>query len=176
MTNRTHAVDSGGVSRLGKRWFAVDSGGVSRLAQRVFVIDSGGVARLIHNGDQITIGNMLARAQTIQPTTAVASYSLASDGDIDATNNSNVVVDRGDWIIPKTNMALYEARMTTVSGSLTSGTIGSWLALNVTRTWENTRSGIGAGTTTYVGTLEIRRASDGLVMGTATITIEAEVT
>jgi hypothetical protein len=172
MAARTFITDSGGTERLVSRWFAVDSGGTARRANRVFVVDSGGTARLIFSGDVISISDVTAASETIRPAAApVASYRLASDGDIDHTSGTNTISDAGDWITPKTNMALYECRATMISGTLTSGTTGSWMALSSDRTWTLTRTADGTSTASF--TLEIRRASDGTVMDTATIGFEA---
>jgi hypothetical protein len=47
MATRFFVVDSGGTSRLIKRWGVVDSGGTTRMLKRAFVVDSGGTSRLI---------------------------------------------------------------------------------------------------------------------------------
>jgi hypothetical protein len=47
MSTRFFVVDSGGTSRLIKRWAVVDSGGTTRMLKRAFVVDSGGTSRLI---------------------------------------------------------------------------------------------------------------------------------
>lgn len=104
-------------------------------------------------------------------TTATSTFQLEPDGDIGKYVNA-LYTDLGDWITP-TGAAgnAYEAKMTTISGSLSSGTAGSWLALGTLRAWTRTSS---SGTQTYVGTLEIRRASDGTVLDSATITLQAQ--
>lgn len=71
-------------------------------------------------------------------------------------------VDPGDT-------ATFEARATLLSGSLTSGTTGSWLLMDTQREWY--ASGSGDGTSTYATLrLEIRDGS-GLVQATANIII-----
>jgi hypothetical protein len=91
------------------------------------------------------------------------SYSLESDGDI--VVNTSIPSDVGDWISPKGRApGAYEARATLNSGTLSTGTTGSWLALTSTRTWTcaNTASANltidirdGAGTTVATGTVII---------------------
>lgn len=106
--------------------------------------------------------------------TATASFSLQNDGDIEATNLGNPAADIGDWVAPKAAAgAAYECRMSVDSGTFTSGTTGSWLALDTTRAW--TKAQTGAGNATCQGTLEIRRASDGTVLTSSTVSFEATV-
>jgi hypothetical protein len=102
-----------------------------------------------------------------------ASYSLESDGDIVSVSSLLGSIDQGDWISPKALAPSdYEVRASIVSGSLTSGTTGSWLALTSNRTWTVSRDTVG--TSTCVFTVEIRKGS-GSTLASATITLEAEV-
>lgn len=66
----------------------------------------------------------------------------------------------------------FEAMLETSSGTLSSGTADSWLALSSTRSWEVSQNGVG--TKTFTGTLKIRRGST--VMDTAAISLTATVT
>lgn len=101
----------------------------------------------------------------------IASYSLTNVGDVRFNNGTNTIIDQGDWITPQTNMSLYSARMTIVSGGSTSGTFATWLNLGTTRTW--TLSG-GSGGVDATWTIEIRRDSDSALMDSATLTVHAE--
>lgn len=82
--------------------------------------------------------------------------------------------DQYDWVTPTSNAGLYEARVTLNSGTLdiNSG-VGTWLALTSDRTWGVTRTAIG----TDLGQIlvEIRLASSGTVVASATIDFEADV-
>jgi hypothetical protein len=110
----------------------------------------------------------------ISPTDSTASLTLQSDGDVETFDNFGTS-DIGDWIDPKGAAGgAYECRMSTVSGTVT-GTTGSWLALSSSRAWSKTRTSDAVGTDTYVGTLEIRRTADGVVLGTSTVTLNAAV-
>jgi hypothetical protein len=172
MTRRI-IIDSGGTARTITRRFVIDSGGTARLINRRFVIDSGGTARLTYIGDVISISDLLVTA-TVSSGTATAVYTLKASGDIYITNGTNTIVDSGsDWISPQTNMAAYEARVTVLSGSLTAGTSGSWLSLGSDQTWTRNDT-LGGGSSICSFTLEIRRASDGTVMASGSITLEAE--
>lgn len=103
-----------------------------------------------------------------------AHYELQSDGDVErsgATHGSTT--DAGDWVSPKTAAgANYECRVTVNSGTLTSGTEDTWLALSSTRTWSVTTSG--AGTNNVNMTVEIRHAGTTAVLDSATIDMTAE--
>lgn len=107
------------------------------------------------------IASMTANA-TVSGSTATAVYTLAASGDINATQGSNVVVDAGDWIAPKSGMSGYSVLASVSSGSLSSGTVGSWLALGADVTWTRAQSVVGG--ITAVIDLQIRRNSDLVVV------------
>ena len=77
----------------------------------------------------------------------------------------------GEWMLVGPASG-YEARFTILSGTLSTGTAGSWLNLGTTRTWTVSRSTIGS--TICQGTVEIRDAATLAVLATATITLEAD--
>lgn len=123
----------------------------------------------------VAISNTTVNATRIGASTT-ATYQLENDGGIGVSNaNGTSIIDGGNWVTPAgaSVAALFECRATVISGSLTSGTTGSWLALDTTRTW-TLGSGGPPGSQTCVFTLEIRRASDGVVVDSADITLEAE--
>lgn len=125
-------------------------------------------------GDAIQISNFTAESSTTPPAAATAVFRLETDGDIGATQGNNTVVDVGNWISPQGAASdFYEARATVTSGSLSSGTAGVWLGLGTQRSW-SVLSASGAGLRTCIFTLEIRRASDSVVLDTATITLQAD--
>jgi hypothetical protein len=82
----------------------------------------------------------------------------------------------GEWLAiaptTTTDTALFEAQCTVTSGALTSGTSGSWLALDTSRSWTvaaTTPSAVEAATFT----IEIREVATGDVKATATINLGA---
>lgn len=107
--------------------------------------------------------------------TASASYMLTSGGAalrITSTGGTSEI-GAAEWIVPRAAAgSAYEARATLLSGSLSSGTTGSWLALSTNRTWTRDST---SGVLTAQLLIEIRLASSGTVLDTATITLEAEV-
>ncbi len=102
------------------------------------------------------------------PGGAEAFYELQSDGDMLSTDGLGA-----DWLVGSVTGSNYECRATIVSGTLSSGTAGSWLALSSDRRWTVTRSSLGTKTCTF--TLEIGLAGANTALDTATITISAEV-
>jgi hypothetical protein len=99
--------------------------------------------------------------------TANANYVLNASG---AGSGSGVT--GWTWLLSGT-AAAYEVFATLTSGTLSSGTTGSWLPLNVTRSWSRTRTGIGVSSAQVA--LQIRRVSDGLVLDNAQIVLNATV-
>jgi hypothetical protein len=76
----------------------------------------------------------------------------------------------GEWLLVG-SASDYEVRVTIVSGTLTSGTTGSWLSCGSDRNWSITSS---VGKTTVL-TVEIRNAASLAVLDTATITLQVIV-
>ena len=113
---------------------------------------------------------------TVSPTNASAQFQLQSDGDvarITVTTGGGGTVDVGDWITPISAAgANYEVRATVNSGSLTSGTTGSWLALSSTRTWTLTQTTVASSACELL--IEIRNTSTTIVMDSSTVTLQAE--
>lgn len=105
--------------------------------------------------------------------TATASFTIANDGDIDATATNNTVADRDDWIAPKVNMALYEVRATLQTGGpMTSGTMGSYLSLGTSRTWTLAIAPVGNISATVL--YEFRRIGDTAVIYSVVVTFNAQ--
>ena len=123
----------------------------------------------------VRITNQSIEHDTAAPTVATAGYRLTSTGKAQKTGNgtSGAYADIADWVIPTSVAANYECRATVVSGSLSSGTTGSWLALTADRTWTVTAS---FATNVGVIDVEIRDASSTVVMATARITLTAQST
>lgn len=108
---------------------------------------------------------------TVSPTAATAGIIFNSNGTYAASDGA----PSGNWFSPTTTGVggSYEIRWTTTSGSLDSGTAGSWLALSSNRTFSITQST--PGNKTCVGTVEIRDTATSTVQTTCTVTLYAEV-
>lgn len=115
----------------------------------------------------------MTASANISGSTATAVYTLQATGDVFATQGGNNQVDVGDWLSPKSGMSGYQALATIVSGAVSGGTIGSWVALgggNVS--WSRSQATVGG--ITAVIDVQIRRASDSVIVsGTARITLQA---
>jgi hypothetical protein len=99
---------------------------------------------------------------------ATASYVIASDGKV--KNQAGTILE--SWLLSG-SASSFEVRATVTSGTLTSGTTGSWLACSSDRTWSITNSAANNSTVSVVMTVEIRNASTLVVADSATITLEA---
>jgi hypothetical protein len=125
----------------------------------------------------ITIADATVNALAVTVGDAQAVYQLTSAGDIvRTTDGANTTADAGDWLNPKADMGLYEARFDVLSGALSAGTNGAWEALSSNRSWVVTRVRVvdGAGTSAASGTLQIRLASDPvMILASKTITLNA---
>lgn len=166
-------VNDGGVARqIREVW--VNDAGTARQIREIWVNDSG-TARKVYASELISIDGLTVNASSSGTTSAV--YVLGNDGNIRyTTDGTNTVEDHGDWITPQTNMANYEVFASVTSGTLTGGTTGAWQSLGTTRTWNVTRPAVsGFGTSSATIALQIRRASDGVVVDTASIDLRAAI-
>lgn len=99
------------------------------------------------------------------PSTAVVTYSLPNTG--------------GGWLTGGTPSD-YEAQAVETSKTLdtdgsVSGTLSTWLNLGTTREWSLTQvAGLNSRTSNWTIQVSIRRASDGVVLDTATINMTCE--
>jgi hypothetical protein len=98
-----------------------------------------------------------------------ATYTIKSDGTITTTAGGSAT-----WNSSTTAGSGYEVKATVTSGSLTSGTTGSWLALSSNRSWSKTDSTAGGGDVSAIFRLDIRATGTTTVLDSATITLDAE--
>lgn len=103
----------------------------------------------------------------VSPTDATATWTLNSTGTISSG---------GRWCNKTPPSGKYEVRATTLSGTLTSGTVGSWTSLNTNQSWTVSRIVNVAGVNQWVGTIEIRDAVSLVVQDSTQLTLTAEVT
>lgn len=106
--------------------------------------------------------------------TATTTYTLTNAGAITSATTLGGTVAQGNWITPTTAAgAAYEVFVSNSGDALTSGTTGSWLPLNVTQAWSISKAGpIGFVQADLL--VQIRRASDLVVLDTANITLYSE--
>lgn len=107
----------------------------------------------------------------LEPDTATAIYRLSSDGS--AYSSSSGTLDLLEIWLDSGTASGFEVRATVTSGTLSSGTTGSWQVLSTDRSWTVTRSAVGVKSATM--TVEIRNATTLAVLDSASITLQATV-
>jgi len=107
------------------------------------------------------------------PLDAQAGYQLTSGGIVN--ENLGVAFNPiGTWIQAAANANLYEARLSAIIGTTPSGDLtATWLNLGTSRLWFITQTVGGTDNSEFL--IEIRQASTGIVLASATITLTAEV-
>lgn len=101
---------------------------------------------------------------------AQAYYTLKSNG-VAYKGEGPTETSLGNWVTPTGSASNYEVYATLSSGSLTTGTTGSWLALSSNRLWSVEASGNNGQSAVIV--VEIRRIGTTTVLDSATISMEA---
>lgn len=125
---------------------------------------------------RVTVGDHSV-ANTPAGTPASAGIKVLRNGQIHTGNNSFGLspaysdVGGGEWAEPESATVgdTYEVRMVTVSGTLSSGTADSWLALTSDREFNVQQTSNGS--KAFSGTLEIRR--NGVVLDSGSISLTA---
>lgn len=122
----------------------------------------------------VVISNRTIIGSTVNPTACSATLQLTNTGVLNTiTTDGGTIAVAGEWLVGSNSGASFEAFVTVTAGTLTSGTTGSWVSLGTTTSWTKTQSAIGSGVVTF--TLQIREAATQIVRGTATITLQADV-
>ena len=105
----------------------------------------------------------------VSPAAPVSStYEIQADGDV-LVNSIQVE----EWNTSTTAGSGYEVKATLNSGSLTSGTTGSWLALSSNRTWTVTDTTQDDIAQTATLTIQIRATGTTTVLDSSAITLSA---
>lgn len=104
---------------------------------------------------------------------ASAAYTVNSNG-TDAQTVNGVTSTLSAWVSPTTAGANYEVFATVSSGTLSSGTVGSWVATSTNPSWGRIQNSIGA---SFVNlTMQVRAVSTTTVLDTWTVALTAERT
>lgn len=122
-------------------------------------------------GNPITLTDQAVQHVSGGGTSANAEYRLGSDGVAYTRTGTNSYTSVGNWCTPTSLAGDFEVLATPTTGTTSSGTTGSWLALTSTQTWAVTAN-IGA-TKSCTMTVEVRRVGETTTLDTATITFEA---
>ena len=78
------------------------------------------------------------------------------------------------WVTPSSAGGNYEVFATVSSGSVTTGTTGSWVATSGSPTWTRTAGTPGGGAQIVVLSMQVRATGTSTVLDTWTVTLEAE--
>jgi hypothetical protein len=103
----------------------------------------------------------------------VTASGIASSETATYSINSNGTYTGGSWNSSTTAGSGYEVKATLTSGSLTTGTTDSWLALSSNRSWSVTDSTQNNAPKSASFTLQIRATGTTTVLDSATITLTA---
>lgn len=145
--------------------------GTNRTIKEAWYGDAG-TNRLVYAAASISTRTVLASSTS--PTDADAGYRLSNTGGAFELKNGAATAISGEWLSAG-SASDYEVRATLSSGTLSSGTTGSWLNLGTTREWHTIRTDNTSGDTDGVLLIEIRLAATGTVVTSATITLRARV-
>ena len=135
------------------------------MSRRLIMQDNSGTASIIGGSpyDLVT-----------HPDNAEARYRLNSSGAEQTYTSTDLAYTTvGTWLVSGTN-SQFEVRATAVSGTVTSGTMNTWETLSTSREWTAAKT-FSVGVKQAVITIEIRRASTGAVVDTATVDLGAEI-
>jgi hypothetical protein len=103
---------------------------------------------------------------------ATAGYRINPSGLDYQSLNGGAYSSLNQWVTPTSASNNYEVFATVSSGSLSSGTTGSWVATSTNPAWTRTRTSIG--TDIVVLSMQVRAVGSGTVLDTWTVTLEAE--
>ena len=120
---------------------------------------------------QVSITNQTLNSTSFSGAASCA-YRLNLLGTVQR-GNTGVFNTLETWLLFGSNSA-YEARVTMITGTLTAGTVGTWLGLATSRDWSITDSTSGDGSVTCSFTVEIRDAASLVVLDSATIELTAQ--
>jgi hypothetical protein len=108
---------------------------------------------------------------------AEVTFYVNSNGSVQATTFNSGILDTYDWITPTTGSTTHFVRATLNSGSLASGTTGTWLPLTSDRSWSVQRLENSGGLQIANLTIAISSNSSGTnIVASANISLQAEVT
>jgi hypothetical protein len=122
------------------------------------------------------LANLNVINSRVSPLNAAAGVQINTDGvlyNLKATTYTSEYT----WLTAGDSSSNYWVRWTNTSGTLSSGTAGSWLQLSSTREFSVEYTTDADGSKTCTGTLEIAAdAAGATILATATITLNAVVT
>lgn len=101
-----------------------------------------------------------------------AGYRINTNGfDYQVINGVDTLINQ--WVTPSSAGGNYEVFATIVSGSVSSGTTGSWVATSGSPLWTRVAAIVGT-INTVILSMQVRATGTGTVLDTWTVTLEAE--
>jgi hypothetical protein len=110
------------------------------------------------------------------PNDAGVSFTVKSNGTVEVFADNSGVLASYNWLTPTTGSTTYYVRATLLSGTFTSGTTGTWLALTSNRTWYTAYTSDSPGNKMTSATIAIATDSAGTnIVVSSTVGLEAYV-
>lgn len=103
--------------------------------------------------------------------TPSAAYQLNANGNVEFSANGGAFSVLEAWCVPAAQAANYECYANLVSGTVTGGTLITWLALSSTQTWSVSRTNVGV--ESAILNIGIRRIGTSTVLAAADIELTA---
>jgi len=133
--------------------------------------------KLFTPGVPVTFVTLLDRsinASVVNPATVSCLYQLNMNGKVQSNINT-VLSDLSNWISDASNIGLFEAMVTQVSGAaLTGSPLGAWTSLAATLAWGLSRTTVGVSSALFH--IQIRRIGTTDILAKADITVSATIT
>lgn len=129
------------------------------------------IATDFYGKSAVTVNFIDAYVISTSSSPATAAYRVDTDG-FDYEGVQGVYSALSQWVTPSSAGGNYEVFATVTSGSVTTGTTGSWVATSGSPTWTRTAGTIGTQVVTL--SMQVRAVGSGTVLDTWTVTLEAE--
>jgi hypothetical protein len=108
----------------------------------------------------------------VVPDSALAGYEINSDGRVYAINGTSfIATEIEQWATPTSVANQYEVYATLMSGTLTFGSLNTWLSLGTTRDWYIEQVSSGSSFTTV--SFQVRKIGTTTVLDTWTVDLDA---
>lgn len=147
----------------------VDDNGTLRQIQSGWVNDNGTLRKFYENVSFPFAGNFNYSRSNGSP----VQFQLNGDGN-GYRNTLGSLVSVGAYIAPASQTANYDVRLTPTSGTFSTGTINSFVALGANPTWSVTAN-LGQ-VFSATGTLDFRRTADSVIVYSNTLILTCDRT
>lgn len=124
---------------------------------------------------RVAITDQTETKGSLDPADARAGYRLLNTGSAESGTGEGSIsysAISGEWLVSGSASG-YDVRATLNSGSLDTGTTGSWLNLGTSRAWTVVVTEVGSQSANL--TIEIRPAGGGATLASATVTLNCTV-